>query len=57
MTGAGIIPVLLAALHTAADALDNYSDVLDGEDGRPVANTAMAALRVVEDAIALVEAP
>ncbi len=48
-------PDMLDALHVAAEALDNYSDVNDGDDGRPVANRAMSALRVVEAAIAKAE--
>lgn len=43
-------PALLEALEIAADALDNYSDVNDGEDG-PVPNTAMSALVQVRAAI------
>jgi hypothetical protein len=46
---------LLSALYEAADALDNYSDVNDGDDGQPVANRAMSALRDVEAAIAKAE--
>lgn len=48
-------PRMLDALRVAADALDNYSDVNDGDDGQPVANRAMSALRDVEAAIALAE--
>lgn len=43
-------PDMLEALHIAVDALDNYSDVNDGEDG-PVPNRAMAALVQIQAAI------
>lgn len=45
---------LLAALHLAADALDAYSDVNDGQDG-PTPNTAMAALQEIDAVIAKAE--
>jgi hypothetical protein len=41
-------PELLNALRTAAEALDAYSDVDDGPDGRPCANRAMSALIEIE---------
>jgi hypothetical protein len=47
-------PDLLAALHLAAEALDAYSDVNDGEDG-PTPNRAMSALQEIDDVIAKAE--
>jgi hypothetical protein len=42
---------LLAALHLAAEALDAYSDVNDGEDGFPRPNRAMSALQEIDEVI------
>lgn len=38
------VTALLAAVESAMDALDDYSDVLDGDDGLPIPNHAMIAL-------------
>jgi len=35
---------LMSAIDGALEALDNYSDVLDGDDGLPYPNHAMIAL-------------
>jgi hypothetical protein len=45
---------LLAAMHRAAEALDAYSDVNDGQDG-PTPNTAMAALQEIDAVLAKAE--
>jgi hypothetical protein len=42
---------LLAVLHLAAEALDAYSDVNDGEDGFPRPNRAMSALQEIDEVI------
>jgi hypothetical protein len=47
-------PDLLAALHLAADALADYSDVNDGQDG-PTPNRAMSALQEIDAVIAKAE--
>lgn len=47
-----LAPEMLAVLEACADCLDNYSDVVDGEDGRPLPNRAMSMLRDVEAVIA-----
>jgi len=44
-------PELYEALETAAEALENYSDVLDGMDGHPRPNDAMKALMEVNAAL------
>lgn len=48
-------PDMLEVLRECAEVLDNYSDVDDGDDGRPVANRAMQMLRAIEDVIGKVE--
>lgn len=45
----------VTTLRECEDVLDDYSDVVDGEDGQPRSNRAMALLGEVERAIALVE--
>ncbi len=50
---AAVVPDLLDALHRCAELLDDYSDVIDGEDG-PLPNRAMSLLTDVETAIAKV---
>lgn len=45
---------LLAALHLAAEALDAYRDVNDGEDG-PTPNRAMSALQEIGAVLAKAE--
>ena len=46
-------PRMHEALEEALEALDNYSDVVDGPEGRQLPNKAMRALQVVKEAIAL----
>lgn len=41
-------PDMLDALHECADLLDNYSDVIDGDDGQPRPNRAMSMLTEIE---------
>lgn len=38
------LAALIDAVLGAMDALDNYSDVIDGDDGLPLPNHAMIAL-------------
>lgn len=45
------IPRMLDALRAAWEALDNYSDVVDGDDGRPRPNRAMSAMADVSEAL------
>lgn len=42
---------ILVLLEEIRDTLDNYSDVRDGEDGQPRANSAMSMMREVDDAL------
>ncbi len=51
---AALVPDLLDVLHRCAELLDDYSDVVDGDDG-PLPNRAMSLLRDVEAAIAKAE--
>lgn len=44
-------PELLETLHRCAELLDDYSDVLDGDDGQPRPNRAMSLLQDVERVI------
>ncbi len=48
---AALVPELLDVLHRCAELLDDYSDVIDGDDG-PRPNRAMSLLTDVEAAIA-----
>ncbi len=52
---AALVPELLDVLHRCAELLDDYSDVVDGDDG-PLPNRAMSLLGDVEAAIAKAEA-
>ncbi len=51
---AALVPELLDVLHRCAELLDDYSDVVDGDDG-PLPNRAMSLLTDVEAAIAKAE--
>lgn len=42
---------LRALLRDCREVLDNYSDVVDGEDGTPRANAAMALLHEIEQVL------
>ena len=46
---------LLDAAQYAIDALDNYADVEDGDDGRPIPNRAMLAMTELKNAIKIVD--
>lgn len=48
-------PELLAAAVKALELIDGYIDVTDGPDGKPAANGAMQAARVLQTAIAKAE--
>ncbi len=39
---------LISALIDARDALEDYSDVRDGDDGRQEANRAMSAVQAID---------
>lgn len=42
---------LLDAAQYAEEVLDNYSDVVDGEDGQPEPNKAMSAIMSIRHAV------
>jgi hypothetical protein len=48
-------PDMLDVLQRCAEVLDDYSDVLDGDDGHPRPNRAMSLLQDVEAVIAKAE--
>ena len=50
-----LIQELIAVLEEALEVLDDYSDVVDGEDGQPRANKAMAMFQTIKFAIAKAE--
>ena len=46
---------LLDAVQYAEDVLENYSDIEDGDDGRPIPNRAMLALTGLRNAVKIVD--
>ena len=47
----GHTAALLDAAESAMEVLDDYSDVVDGDDGRPHPNKAMIALMELRQAV------
>jgi hypothetical protein len=45
------IKILEAALQECHDFIENYADVVDGDDGFPEPNQAMALLGVINEAL------
>lgn len=46
---------LLDAAQYAIDVLDDYADVEDGDDGRPIPNRPMLAITELKNAIRIVD--
>jgi len=46
---------LLDAVQYAQDVLDDYADVEDGDDGRPIPNRAMLAMTELKNAVRIVD--
>ncbi len=48
---AKLLAELVATLEDVNEFLDNYVDVVDGDDGQPVANKAMVLQSLVQDVL------